>query len=119
RVAVEGGAEDLGEAREAHRLRVQDAAGVAEMVHFTAVSGSAGRGSTACGGRAGPACPAWRCRCPRPRWAASRAARARRSRRGRALRRAGAGPPVRPAVDGACFLVESCSQLVAPCGTEA
>src|SRR5581483_11679525 len=62
RIAVEGRADRVGDADEAHALRVEGAADVAEMVHFKVVSGSAGRARRVCGPPAARACPAWRCR---------------------------------------------------------
>ena len=77
RVAVEGGADLLGDAREAHVLRVEDAADVAEVVH---VSGSAGRGWRVCAARAGRGCRGWHRRSRLSPAAAPPASRARRSR---------------------------------------
>src|SRR5262249_58539540 len=63
-VAIERRANLLSDVEEAHALRVEDAAGVAEMVHFAPVSGSAGPGwrAYAAPAEAGQAYQAGRCR---------------------------------------------------------
>ena len=79
RVAIEGRADLLGDAGEAHALRMEGAADIAEVVH---VSGSAGRGWRVCAGRAGRVCRGRHRRSRSSPAAGPPASRARRSRPG-------------------------------------